>query len=1131
MLDLEPIPKAVQQRMFEKMKALREHQTAPNTNSTDELTFDKMATRSTFIKMVSNQKNPITLMGGMLKNNTLYAGYDAYSPREYKTGGGDFEEYTYSLEQNLRLFKDVPEAKGKSKEIRKELFDNQYNNNKNTIVNRNSRPMPGIQNIDVSFKGGDRSSREATISWMCWDWEELDELMPHFLAHGKTVLLEWGWVYDKNSLLNLPTFVDQNGRITTDAFTDIKDTIIQGRGDFDMMIGIVKNFEYTTNDDGGFNCQTILGSIGVNIYNNPQPNDTVKDPGITFNLNVNEDSEELVKKLEAATAGEETGNPADLLTVNTSLTLKLFVSKIDVYIAKQLAELWEDRVVISNSEEIVYKPGAFLGVGNNNQNNLRYGNLKNAWVRWGWFEDNVLSKFVNLTNSKGESITKFASIEKILSQGGESSGVYESVKIRNHESLETTDINNHILPGQFYPSEPRPIEVGDSTVTLSGDSLFLKELGKIVNNKDNFDLFTAKAIVRIRKVLSDSGLEKFNKQIYGEELGSQITENQTFTAPLIDEYESNYSHETTTMDSEGNEFTIAEGQPLGQVIGANTVLRDADEELTPEGYVSTDYDDGYTEDDYMEIEEVQSDSRFGYLRNMLINTKVIKEAFGVGEEFSVETVNIVEALNNLFNIVNQDLDFWSFETTTDQDDPSLAKIVDRNITALDFSDEYLKNEGMVSKQTTVDPTTNQIVGDEGIFYFPTWTMSSFTTMQNVNAKMPDELSLITMYGSNLDQISEFTNPGNAASDKEAVAAGSLYADEPEPRNENVNVAFINELKFLQNAGLDSDVDLGSTDGTVIKFLIDESDVLEEKYEDRLEKVNEKIRTAATEKVREQIQVDESIPIPPPRTLSEKEIGEILLFESTDPIYKKDIFGQAYANRTLTELLGSKFTNENKLKPEYMSSVGYLTTEHGINSSDKISFPIPIELELEIDGTGCIYPGNSYHSLYLPTRYQNLTVFQAFDVSHTVDSNGWKTAISGKMRTNMALVRDVKTTDEKIKEQLLNFKNKAKLEHQKTLDEKKLNDEDKQASKVSSAGIGTRNVYVPCWIAAELYGGWYEPRTKLARKFVNSSKFPKMLFNLYMKYGERTAKFIRKYKFMKLIFKPIFNWFVKMGKQL
>ena len=128
-----------------------------------------------------------------------------------------------------------------------------------------------------------------------------------------------------------------------------------------------------------------------------------------------------------------------------------------------------------------------------------------------------------------------------------------------------------------------------------------------------------------------------------------------------------------------------------------------------------------------------------------------------------------------------------------------------------------------------------------------------------------------------------------------------------------------------------------------------------------------------------------------------------------------------------------------------------------------------------------------------------------------------------------MVASVKTTDEKVKEALLNYKAKAKLDYENDIKEVKVKDE--EASKVSSAGIGTRNVYVPCWIAAELYGGWYEPRTKLARKFVNSSKFPKMLFNLYMKYGERTAKFIRKYKFMKLIFKPIFNLFVRMGKLL
>ena len=72
---------------------------------------------------------------------------------------------------------------------------------------------------------------------------------------------------------------------------------------------------------------------------------------------------------------------------------------------------------------------------------------------------------------------------------------------------------------------------------------------------------------------------------------------------------------------------------------------------------------------------------------------------------------------------------------------------------------------------------------------------------------------------------------------------------------------------------------------------------------------------------------------------------------------------------------------------------------------------------------------------------------------------------------------------------------------------------------------------PCWIAAEIYGGWYELRTILARKYVNSSRFPKLLFNLYMKYGERIANFIRKYKFMKIIFKPIFNIFVERGKKI
>ena len=40
--------------------------------------------------------------------------------------------------------------------------------------------------------------------------------------------------------------------------------------------------------------------------------------------------------------------------------------------------------------------------------------------------------------------------------------------------------------------------------------------------------------------------------------------------------------------------------------------------------------------------------------------------------------------------------------------------------------------------------------------------------------------------------------------------------------------------------------------------------------------------------------------------------------------------------------------------------------------------IPLELELEVDGIGGIYPGNSFHSTYVPSKYQKNTVFQIFD---------------------------------------------------------------------------------------------------------------------------------------------------------
>ena len=160
MISLTPIAREIQERMFEKMRALRGHKSSPNTStSTDTLTFDNLATRSTFIRMVSNQESPITLMGGALKDNKeLYAGYDIYSPRSYTVGKSTSENYQGSLEQNLKLFSAVPDVKGLNFETRKKAFEKQFGAAAETkTVNPNNRPSPGVKSIDVSFRGGEKA--------------------------------------------------------------------------------------------------------------------------------------------------------------------------------------------------------------------------------------------------------------------------------------------------------------------------------------------------------------------------------------------------------------------------------------------------------------------------------------------------------------------------------------------------------------------------------------------------------------------------------------------------------------------------------------------------------------------------------------------------------------------------------------------------------------------------------------------------------------------------------------------------------------------------------------------------------------------------------------------------------------
>lgn len=74
------------------------------------------------------------------------------------------------------------------------------------------------------------------------------------------------------------------------------------------------------------------------------------------------------------------------------------------------------------------------------------------------------------------------------------------------------------------------------------------------------------------------------------------------------------------------------------------------------------------------------------------------------------------------------------------------------------------------------------------------------------------------------------------------------------------------------------------------------------------------------------------------------------------------------------------------------------------------------------------------------------------------------------------------------------------------------------------GVGS---FAGCWVASEIFGGWYHPKTIWARMYIANSLFK----NLYLKYGERISLIIKNNLILKLMLRPLFEYFAMKGREL
>lgn len=870
MISLTPIDERIQKRLFQKMELLGNKREIPNVSAEERISPQQIYNKTTFIRMSSVLTNPVVLMGGELKDDgTMYGGYD-----------------------------DIYGKRGDSE-------------------NKFKRPIPGVKSIDVEFKGGQKALREATISWTCWSFEDITRLTPHFLTPGTQVLLEWGWVYDENTLKKLPTLKDLIGDndIKDTVYQNYQDIVLQNNGDFDFTVGIVKNYEYTTREDGAFDCQTTISSIGTSIFSTPQPNKQTENTSL------------ILQRRQLRKISSDRSTTDDILTFDVGVTFKFFMKNFRDYVYQDIFNFKDgessERYKYTASDGIkTVKPGIEEIPIRSADEADRYFVRKNAyiykrvkgstnksqlsapiWVRFGWFEDNILSKFISLvqTNRDKDPLVFHRSVEKVIRDGKTE---FESVRIRNHKYLETVNTSRYILPGKLKAFEPKNRQTSNIERQEATDN-FNKLLGK--TSSGNPLIGDSPDIVQLAKIVNDKDL---------------------------------FSQFDTDKEDEG------------------------------------------------------------YLRNILISYDVLKRCFSNvtdSSESGTESLNFEESFSNLFRELNSDISIWNFETTADEEDIRRTKIIDTSITAVDF-DKINKvdsvNENKNGTKSVYNPTTNEVTNN-GVFFFPVWKTNSIVKSQNVTVTIPDSLKLTTMYGNTYQPEKTNNNPEPEFTDLPVLILGSLTIDELEKRKD-LSIALRADLYDLFGAKEQDELDgfigpLKSKGGndSVIKFISNNTEQLKENYKDKLNKLNDQINSGLSPNSSVVTNLDPSISYPTP-----------------DFFYKEypDDFIEVYTNDEIDyhKIYSQKFNENGRMKEQFIDFISDLIslTESGTASPSKQTQIIPFDLELDIDGIGGILPFNSFHSSYLPKKYQEKTIFQIFDVGHKVDSSGWTVSLSGKMRTTL-----------------------------------------------------------------------------------------------------------------------------------
>ena len=325
-----------------------------------------------------------------------------------------------------------------------------------------SRGRAGITSISSNFK--EFFLKQSTISFLCPDPKDFEEIQEKFLKHGRYVLVEFGWSTRKNIEL---------AEITTNNLVKFSENLNfrtkNSRGNYAAICGVITNFSFNQKQDGSYEGTFEVSSMGRNILGQK-----IKTDGKLENL-VNFIDERVEDIEDGATTTKEELKKLGLFReafVNFHATIKALPEVIQDYVDN---EHNNDKIEITNTKTeargygshgtpessipaIKSKLGAAY-IPNTMKLNLKTTDKKPlAYCTWGWFEDYILNSFFAFTSNSGTEATKFktnffSTNDVAYNAKGISTG-NQSTLCKSNPNLFSLGLQSIILPGKFKQFSP-----------------------------------------------------------------------------------------------------------------------------------------------------------------------------------------------------------------------------------------------------------------------------------------------------------------------------------------------------------------------------------------------------------------------------------------------------------------------------------------------------------------------------------------------------------------------------------------------------------------------------------------------------------------------------------------------------